>query len=64
MNTIFKEFENLSMEKGRFRLRWDSSPGLLISGRLQSKDPGSFPRKDFQILSILNLFASICDIRA
>ena len=53
MNSIFKEFENLSVEKRRFRLRWDSSPGLSIAGRLcssvvravdrQSKDLGSNP---------------------
>ena len=24
----FKKFENLSVEKKDFRLRWDSSPGL------------------------------------
>ena len=29
-----KEFENLSVEKRRFRLRWNSSLGLSISGRL------------------------------
>ena len=34
MNSIFKEFENLSVRKRRFRLRWDSSPGLSIAGRL------------------------------
>ena len=33
---IFKEFENLSVEKRRFRLRWDSSPGLSIAGRFQT----------------------------
>ena len=34
MYTNIKEFENLSVEKRRFRLRWDSSPGLSIAGRL------------------------------
>ena len=29
---MFKEFENPSAEKRRFRLRWDSSPGLSIGG--------------------------------
>ena len=29
-----KEFENLSVEKRRFRLRWDSNPGLSIAGRV------------------------------
>ena len=41
-----KEFENLSVEKRRFRLRWDSSPGLSPA---QSK-ASFFPQKDFQIL--------------
>ena len=27
---LFKEFENFSVEKRRFRLRWDSSLGLSI----------------------------------
>ena len=31
---LLKGFENLSVEKRRFRLRWDSSPGLSIAGRL------------------------------
>ena len=31
LKLIFKEFENLSVEKRRFRLRWDSSPGLSIA---------------------------------
>ena len=35
-NIIFKVFENLSVEKRRFRLRWDSSPGLSIADRLQN----------------------------
>ena len=35
MNSNIKEFEKLSVEKKkRFRLRWDSSPGLTIAGRL------------------------------
>ena len=32
--TILKNFENLPVEKRRFRLRWDSRPGLSIAGRL------------------------------
>ena len=31
---IFKEFEIFLWKKRRFRLRWDSSPGLSIAGRL------------------------------
>ena len=32
--SLLKEFENLYVEKRRFRLRWDSSPGLSNAGRL------------------------------
>ena len=30
----YKEFEIFLWKKRRFRLRWDSSPGLSIAGRL------------------------------
>ena len=29
---LFKEFEIFLWKKSRFRLRWDSSPGLSIAG--------------------------------
>ena len=45
-----KEFENLSMEKKRFRLHWDPSPGLSIAVSF-------FPQKDFPILEYLNSLA-------
>ena len=31
VSKVFKEFENPSVEKRRFRQRWDSSPGLSIA---------------------------------
>ena len=36
-NNKFKEFVNLFVEKKLFRLRWDSSPGLSIAGRLGNR---------------------------
>ena len=36
MNEIFKEFENISVEKRRFRLRWDSSPDLFSTERFSN----------------------------
>ena len=45
MNSIFKEFENLSVEKRRFRLRWDSSPGLSITERFSN----SYVFEEFEI---------------
>ena len=47
-----KKFENLSLEKRRFRMRWDSSPERLF-----------FPQKDFQIFLIFEFIGIICDIR-
>ena len=59
MKSIFKEFENLSVEKRRFRMRWDSSPGR---SRLAIERPGLesqrsrkllfFPQKDFKFLNL------------
>ena len=38
MRRIFEEFENFSVEKKHFRLRWDSSPGFSIAGRLHKME--------------------------
>ena len=48
INSIFKEFENLSVEKRRFRLRWDTSPGLSIAGLF-------FHRKIFKFFKYLEI---------
>ena len=65
INSNFKEFEIFLWKKGRFRLRWDLSLGLLIASRLilasnhSARESVFFSTERFHIfknLKLLNLY--------